>query len=207
MRGTKSRLRLGHPKFVATRVDEDGAVPVLVKFSPQGVDGGARRTADLLRCEHHALASLRLAGIAAAQTAVIEADGRVFLEVQRFDRRGGGRVGVVSLLALAPHAGCDLDSWTRAADGLLECGAISTASHERIHWLERYGELIGNTDRHAGNLSFGFDEGVVGELTPVYDMLPMGYAVRNGEFRTAALTPPSPTPRLPGGVATGLGRG
>ena len=186
------------PKFLAARTRESISTPVLVKFSPRLVDAAARRTADLLRCEDHALRTLRAVGIPAAQSAVIDADGRVFLEVERFDRRGQGRLGLVSLLAVAAREGCDLDGWSKAADGLLDAGVIGAADHERIHWLDRFGELIGNSDRHAGNLSFRFVDGRVGSVAPVYDMLPMRYAVRSGEFSTVAMYPPTPTPRFPG---------
>lgn len=185
------------PKFLATRTGDDSSTPVLVKFSPPVVDDGARRTADLLRCEHHALATLRRAGIPAASTTVLDADGRVFLEVERFDRRAGGRLGLVSLLATAANEGCDLQTWSAAANGLLDARVIGPEDHERIYWLDRFGELIGNSDRHVGNLSLFYADGRVGRVAPVYDMLPMRYAVRNGEFTTPALWPRTPNPRYP----------
>jgi hypothetical protein len=182
------------PKFLTERASVGGDVPVLVKFSPPGGEPAARRTADLLRCEHHALRTLRAANVPAAASALVEGGGRVFLEVERFDRRGEGRLGLVSLFAVAANAGADLHAWAVAGDQLAASGVIGAEAQRRIHFLDRFGVLIGNTDRHAGNLSFFFAEGRVGDLAPVYDMLPMAYAVRAGEFATPHLDPPSPTP-------------
>lgn len=185
------------PKFLATRMDGGGqGTPVLVKFSPRILNAPSRRTADLLRCEHHALATLRSLGISAAHSTIFEADGRVFLETERFDRRAGGRLGLVSLLAVAANAGADIQTWATAADGLVAEGVINDEKREYIYWLDRFGELIGNSDRHAGNVSFLWADGRIGAVAPVYDMLPTRYALRGGEFSTPPLTPPSPTPRF-----------
>jgi len=187
------------PKFLAGRDDGTaGITPVLVKFSPLRGEATARRTADLLRSEAHAAAVLAEAGIPAARVQVREGPTRTFLEVERFDRVGGGRLGLVSLLALGAHHGLDLRSWTATADGLQDAGWIAPETHARIVLLDRFGELVGNTDRHAGNLSFFFVEGRLGDLAPVYDMLPMAYAVQAGELRTRPLAPPAPSPQLPG---------
>lgn len=181
-------------KFLATLPHGHGRREVLVKFSPRVIDDSTRRIADLLRCEHHALTCLHRAGIPAANSEVIESDGRVFLEVERFDRTPEGRIGLVSLLAVAAHHGAEILNWAVAANDLLRSGVVTESSVSRIVWLDRFGELIGNTDRHLGNLSFFFHNGAVDELAPVYDMLPMAYALRGGEFTTRPLTPPMPTP-------------
>jgi hypothetical protein len=185
------------PKFLATKLSGSTTRQVLVKFSPKITDAASRRTADLLRCEHHALQSLVRAGIPAAETELIEAEDRVFLEVIRFDRQGDGRLGLVSLLALGMQHGVELQSWTAAAAELVQAEVIPAVAYERMVWLDRFGMLIGNTDRHAGNLSFFFNEGRVGSVAPVYDMLPMAYAVRSGEFATSPLTPPIPGSYFP----------
>ncbi len=186
------------PKFLAHRVTGGARRSVLVKFSPRASDPSARRTADLLRCEHHALQCLRTAGIPAAESEIVEADGRVFLEVARFDRQGEGRLGLVSLLSVATHHGADIVSWATAADDLARARVIDDRQRQLVHWLDRFGALIGNSDRHSGNLSFFFEDGEVGAVAPVYDMLPMAYAIRSGEFATPVLTAPTPNARFPG---------
>ncbi len=187
--------KLGRDRTV--RADPQARTPVLVKFSPPVDNPPARRTADLLRCEHHALTLLRAAGVPAAASVVVEDGSRVYLEVERFDRVDGGRLGVVSLFALAAREGVDIRSWTVAADSLAALGVISQSDRARILLLDRVGALIGNTDRHAGNLSFFFAEGRVSGLAPVYDMLPMRYAPRGGEVFTPPLEIPTLTPTLP----------
>ena len=63
--------------------------------------------------------------------------------------------------------------------GLFERGLIASETRDAITRLWHFGQLIGNTDMHDGNLSF-----VPGEpglrLAPVYDMLPMLYAPQRG---------------------------
>ena len=46
--------------------------------------------------------------------------------------------------------------------------------------LWAFGTLIGNTDMHAGNLSFVSDHGRPYALAPAYDMTPMAFAPRSG---------------------------
>ncbi len=56
-----------------------------------------------------------------------------------------------------------------------------------------FGQLIGNTDMHFGNLSFFVSSGGPLALTPVYDMLPMLYAPIGGdELPERRFEPPSP---------------
>src|SRR5690606_717359 len=53
---------------------------------------------------------------------------------------------------------------------------------EYVRFLETFGQLIGNTDRHFGNITFFWDplprERL--QLAPVYDMLPMMFAPATG---------------------------
>jgi hypothetical protein len=62
--------------------------------------------------------------------------------------------------------------------------------------LWHFGQLIGNTDMHDGNLSFRpriSAEGAAMTLAPAYDMLPMLYAPQRG----VELAPVNFAPRLP----------
>lgn len=173
------------PKFLATVIDEAGPVGVLVKFSPVVYPGDriGRRLADLLRLESLALAVTANAGIPAASSTIIEGSGRVFLEVRRFDRTGAfGRCGVVSFAALDDEFVGSRESWSATAEALLAQQKISPESCDRARWLDRFGAYIANSDRHHGNLSCFFEHGQIGELCPVYDMLPMGYAPTNNEL-------------------------
>lgn len=58
--------------------------------------------------------------------------------------------------------------------------------HERllphIAFLSAFGELIGNTDMHGGNLAFLTRGTRIEELAPAYDMLPMLYMPQQGHL-------------------------
>lgn len=186
------------PKFLATVAGPDGPVQVLVKFSPQRTNPVAQRIADLLICEALALQVVEEAGVVdAARARIVEADGRVFLEVERFDRVGAlGRRGLMSMLSLdAEYVGSDLSSWSGASSGLVDQGLIGPDDDRRIRWLERFGHWIGNTDMHLGNLSF-FARGhrPIG-LAPAYDMVPMLWFPRGHELVEVRFDPAPPSPR------------
>lgn len=167
------------PKFCAVR--EDGQ-PVIVKFSPAGNSAPERRWADLLVCEHLALTVLREAGIPAASTRIVQGGGRVLLEVERFDRTRAGRIGMVSLLAFDMEYIGKIDSWAAAAERLVTRNLLRPADTERLRLLDAYGEQIGNTDRHYGNISLLIGSQGQWELAPAYDTLPMVYAPISGEL-------------------------
>src|SRR5262249_23735693 len=120
---------------------------------------------------------VRSLGISAADTELVDAGGRIFLESRRFDRfRERGRVGVVSLAAITDHFVGHRRSWSAAANDLVALGKISRRDACAIQRAALFGRLIGNTDMHFGNLSFFFSPGRGLSLAPVYDMLPMMYA-------------------------------
>lgn len=148
---------------------------MLVKFAARGTaaDGVARRWCDLIVLEGLALGVVRARGIAAAQTNVIETPSHWFLESGRFDRIGvGGRTAVLSLSAV--HG--DLaDSWARAATSLRDARRLSDDDARRLRWLDAFGALIGNADRHQYNVLF-FAEGAALRLAPAFDQVPTLYS-------------------------------
>lgn len=182
------------PKFTALR--ESGGVRrhVLVKFS--GADGSptSQRWSDLLVCEH--LASRVLAGhlgVAVAPSQLLQAAGRTYLEVERFDRQGAsGRSPVCTWAALNSGLfGLPSPAWLSGAQALKARGWLSVQTQEAIARVWQFGQLIANTDMHDGNLAFR--PGL--QLAPIYDMLPMRYAPpRVAEVVTPAFDPPLPLP-------------
>ena len=180
------------PKFLVTV--SPGQREMLVKFSPRKRGAVSRRFADLLVAEHMAHGVLRRHGQTAAESTLIEAGSRLFLEVKRFDRtEAGGRRGVISLLSLdAEHLG-RMRSWTESTRLLAEAGHLDASLVERVQWIERFGQLIANTDRHLGNVSFFARGARVLELAPVYDMVPMLYAPVQGHLPEREFVPPIPT--------------
>jgi hypothetical protein len=152
----------------------------------------------LLICEHLALRTVADdLGMAAAQSAIHQFDGRTFLEVQRFDRHGRfGRSDVCSWASInAALFRLAAKSWATGAKRMLQQGMIEQATAQRIGRLCHFGKLIANSDMHDGNLAFRpRPDGAAGlMLAPVYDLLPMHYAPMRG----VELPPRQYTPTLP----------
>lgn len=166
------------PKFTAYADTGNGPKHVIVKFSEKLDSPVSQRWRDLLLAEHLALTTLRQAGVAAAQSAVVNFESQRFLEVERFDRVGSlGRKAVVSLAALdAEFVGAAHQPWPVVTQRLAAVGAISPEVAEATEVLWAFGVLIGNTDMHSGNLSFVSEQGRPYHLAPAYDMTPMAFA-------------------------------
>jgi hypothetical protein len=187
------------PKYLATLGMQDGGFrPVLVKFTAPLEQETGRRWADLLAGEFHAHEVLGDAGLAMPGARLIDAGGRRFLEIRRFDRRGpAGRLGVVSLEALSAAAVGLARDWNSAAMELRQRGLIDEDSLATVRRLQAFGELIGNSDMHAGNLAFFLTDALPLRITPCYDMLPMLWAPGpQGEIIHRRFAPAPPLPSL-----------
>ena len=191
MQGTTGGSSAGgeQPKFCTIAGLGNAARHVLVKFSPAGDAPTDQRTRDLLVCEHLALQTLSNAGIAAATSQISTGAGRVFLEVERFDRapigpsnpQGLGRIGMVSLMVYdAEYVGA-MDNWAATANRMQDRDLLQPEDARTLRLLEAFGVLIANTDRHYGNISLLLD-GDDWALAPAYDVLPMLYAPLGGEL-------------------------
>lgn len=185
------------PKFTTKRNLEGASNPyVIVKFSGADDSASVRRWSDLLICEHLALDVIRRSDrLSAPISRIIEAGGRTFLEVERFDRIGElGRIGTSSLASLDnAYVGLGNGSWIDAAQRLVKEKVIPSNVLEDISIMWWFGKLIANTDMHFGNLTFMIEPDIT--LSPAYDMLPMLYApMAGGEvpIREFQLTLPKP---------------
>lgn len=148
---------------------------MLVKFARRGGTGDvvARRWCDLLLLEALALTVVSSHGIAAAHANIVDTSSHCFLESERFDRVGvRGRVAVLSLAAAHDDPA---DSWARAAVLLRDAGRLADEDARRLRWLDAFGALIANTDRHQHNIVF-FPEGPGLRLAPAFDQVSMLYA-------------------------------
>jgi HipA-like protein len=148
---------------------------MLVKFAGRkgAGDAVARRWCDLLILEGMALQIVASHGVPAAHTNVVETADYWFLESERFDRVGPrGRIAVLSLAAVHDDLA---DPWARAAMALKDARRLSDEDARRICWLDAFGGLIGNTDRHQHNILF-FPEGSQLHLAPAFDQVSMLYA-------------------------------
>ena len=125
----------------------------------------------------------------------------MFLESERFDRTVAlndngvpGRIGMVSLQVYNAQYIGDIDNWAATALRLEARSLITATDARHLCLLEAYGQLIANTDRHYGNISFVL-QGDDWALSPTYDMLPMLYMPLHSEIvpRDFAAAPPQPS--------------
>lgn len=177
------------PKFTAFCGDR--SIHVIVKFSPKGNDVVAWRWRDILISEYHATKAIYAQNFPVAETRLVESEGRLFLESQRFDRRGEyGRMSMLSLQTVdAEFTGLGSD-WPQVMNALLSKKRVSWQHVYDATFLWGFGRLINNTDMHLGNLSLGI-EGDVFRLLPVYDMCSMGFAPKSGgEMMPYGFVPP-----------------
>ena len=187
---------------VGTHADADrNAAHVIVKFSTADDNAVSERWRDLLLAEHLALSVLAESGVAAASSCVLDAGGQRFLEVQRFDRVGAmGRVALLSLSALDAEFVGSGGPWHEVTQALIaqDCVVSSAAHGAALLWA--FGTLIGNTDKHNGNLSFTSDKGRPYQLAPAYDMTPMGFAPHAGGGMNHQLSAPLIVPAISGDI-------
>lgn len=163
---------------------------VLVKFAARGGAGDvvARRWCDLLVLEALALNVISAHGVTAAETSIVDAASHRFLESERFDRVGvRGRRAVMSLAALHDDPA---DAWARAAVLLRDAGRLTDDDACRLRWLDAFGALIGNTDRHQYNSVF-FADGEALRVAPAFDQVPTFYApLADGQVHARVLALP-----------------
>jgi hypothetical protein len=164
------------PKFVVD-VRDEAVRHFIVKFSPPIAEPVGRRWADLLYAEHVAASIMAANGFTVACSEVIDAGGRRFLEVERFDRTPrAGRLPIISLRVVAAAL---LDGigypWTEYSRLLQERGWLIEDEAGQLASAWEFGRLIGNTDMHEGNASLIFTSERPARLAPIYDMLPMVY--------------------------------
>ncbi len=177
------------PKFGAFRNGRH----VLVKFSSAEDSAAQRRWRDLLWCEFLALGLLAEAGRPAVHVENLETDGWRFLEVERFDRvHERGRRPVLTLSAIDNEYFGTSGTWSALVPKLVTAPfLLSPADAAHVLWLDAFGQLIGNTDRHLGNLAFFVDPDETLRLAPAYDMLPMILAP-GGDLLVAREFKPAP---------------
>lgn len=166
------------PKFLAG--DAATGRHWLVKFSPPRDTPFGERWHDLLHAEALALAVLAEHGVPVARAQVLHGARRTHLASLRFDRVGAqGRRHVVPLDAVhdafvpGPRR-----HWPATATVLEQRCRLPAGSTAQVAALHAFGQLIGNTDMHFGNLALQVDGPAAvarGSFTlaPVYDMLPM----------------------------------
>lgn len=193
MNGVIPGSSAGGEQLKFTAFSGNNSSHVIVKFSPKGNNEIVRRWRDILITEYHAAEALHAEDHPAAETRLLEMDGRLFLESERFDRSGEyGRMPMISLQSIdAEFTGLG-SGWPQVMDALFEKELVSWQHVFDAKSLWCFGRLINNTDMHLGNLSFAV-EGSVFRLLPSYDMCSMGFAPKSGgEIPPYSFSPPEP---------------
>jgi hypothetical protein len=197
------------PKFSTRVVDSKGNIrEVLVKFSPPRGAPFGERWNDLLHAEAIAADVLRDHGYAVPRTRIVRSEKRTYFESARIDRVGAtGRRHLLPLHAV--HAAFNPGAQQHWASSIAQLAAQKRIAYDAVattQTLFAFGQLIGNTDMHFGNL------GVIVEspqevakgrfkLAPCYDMLPMRFAPgAHSDLEYTAFTPEL-SAALPDGVA------
>lgn len=179
------------PKFVC-RVQGSA---VVVKFSPPRGTPFGERWHELLQLEHLANTVLREHGVPCAQTELVGTRHRTYLQSFRFDRIGEN--GKRHVVAAAPVHEAFVKAprrhWVTTAEALVAQKLLSAEHLRSIASIYLFGQFIGNTDMHFGNLSFFVDDVTRPAFvpTPVYDMLPMVWrpGVHGGELELTPIHP------------------
>jgi hypothetical protein len=78
-------------------------------------------------------------------------------------------------LSLAALHDDPADPWARAATSLREARRLTHDDARHLRWLDAFGALTGNTDRHQYNILFFTDESIP-RLAPAFDQVAMLYA-------------------------------
>lgn len=154
--------------------------------------------------------TLAAGGVSAALSRVVDVEAQRFLELERFDRVSAlGRHALLSLASLdGEFVGNATARWPVVTAELARQKAITAQAHASVALLFAFGTLIGNTDMHAGNLSFVSDHGRPYALSPAYDMLPMTFKThhrrcRAGYSRNRASSSGGGWCNMAGGTCTG----
>ena len=166
------------PKFLAHNEKGESFV---VKFSANRGTPYGDRWSDLLIAEAMANKVLSDFGYASANNEVVQTDTRTYLLSTRFDRIGQGRRHIVSVGsvhdAFVKNA---YVNWFATCSELARQGRLPLSQAQAVTDIFRFGQIIGNTDMHSGNLALYVQGRALQELlegkfsvAPVYDMLPM----------------------------------
>lgn len=187
------------PKFLTEVDTPDGQHKhLIVKFSPPRGTPFGDRWHDLLHLEHLALTVLAENGVAAAPATLAESKERTYLVSERFDRMGmeGKRHVVPASAVHEAFVHAPRQHWVATCEALAAQKRLIPSHVNTVASTYLFGQYIGNTDMHFGNLSFFVDDVLQPALspTPVYDMLPMMWrpGVYGGELDARPVQPPAP---------------
>lgn len=122
--------------------------------------------------EKVALDLARDAGVSVPGSVLLRVAGRHVLIVERFDRRGGTRVGYASALTMLQAGYGDRRSYLEIAAVIEERSATVTEDLRQLWRRIAFSVLISNTDDHLRNHGFLHGRGGSWVLSPAFDLNP-----------------------------------
>jgi serine/threonine-protein kinase HipA len=122
--------------------------------------------------EKVALDLARDAEIAVPDSQLLRVGDRNVLVVDRFDRRGGARVGYASAMTMLEASDGDQRSYLEIAEVIEERSPAATAELRQLWRRITFTILISNTDDHLRNHGFLHDRGESWMLSPAFDLNP-----------------------------------
>lgn len=157
---------LGGARPKAHVLDRAGRIAI-AKFPSESTD-----TWNVMAWEKVALDLARTAEIEVSDSRLIRAAGRYVLIVDRFDRRGGTRIGYVSAMTMLEAADGDQRSYLEIAAVIEERSRSATAELRQLWRRVAFSILISNTDDHLRNHGFLHGRGESWTLAPAFDLNP-----------------------------------
>lgn len=171
---------------------EDGEAIKLLLDAGTGSMGGARPKASVLgdgqqlmiaKFSHHhdewnviawektALDLARQAGVDTPPANLLEVDGRPVLTLERFDRRGGDRLGYVSAMTATRRMDGELGDYLDVVEAAEDYSRHLKRDQEELFRRVALSVAIRNTDDHLRNHGFLHHQNGW-ELSPVFDINP-----------------------------------
>ncbi len=128
---------------------------------------------DVCAIEHATLKLAASCGITAAESRLVEIDGRNVLLVKRFDREQSGRLHFASARTMLIASGVPEEEmgYGDLADAIRRMASTPKDACRELFRRMAMNVLIDNTDDHAKNHSFLHRDGLW-RLSPAYDMQP-----------------------------------
>ena len=157
---------LGGARPKAHVMDSNGRIAI-AKFPSANSD-----TWNVMAWEKVALDLARGAGIEVPDSQLIHVGDRSVLIVDRFDRRGAGRIGYASAMTMLEASDGDERSYLEIAGVIEERSTAATADLRQLWRRMGFSILISNTDDHLRNHGFLHERAESWVLSPAFDLNP-----------------------------------
>jgi serine/threonine-protein kinase HipA len=157
---------LGGARPKAHVLDQASSLAI-AKFPSPGSD-----TWNVMAWEKVALELAHNAGVTVPNSQLISVGSRQVLIVDRFDRRGTGRIGYASAMTMLEASDRDQRSYLEIAAVIEERSPAVTADLHQLWRRIAFSILISNTDDHLRNHGFLHHRGDSWTLSPAFDLNP-----------------------------------